>query len=255
MSAPAELLCDNRFADGAITATTTAAGYDAANIASLRTAEQWLSADTTTQYLTVDCGAVKSADGFGLISNLHLVGASVAVECSADNFAADTTIAYPATAVTQSVMFPSFANQDKQQWRLAITGLTAPGQILKASIGQRFVFDGPIEGEFSPAVEHVMPANGLPDKGQVLELLAAYTRLSARARFSLVDDVWYRETFLPVWDSWLIKFKPFFWAPNRTLRPDDAYWMWVDPAVVLDAAYHPRTWKRRFELPLQGVKL
>lgn len=252
MFTPSELLKDNRFSDAAITATSTAAGTDAANLVDWRTNTVWTSADTADQYLTVDSGVAKAVDGFGLIGNLAALGASVALECSDDNFVADITIASAAAVVTQAVVFLPFTAVNKKQTRLAITGLTAPCTLSLLVAGQRFVFDQGIEGSFTPAVERVFPRNRIPARGQGLEILPAYVGLSSRVDFHLTDDVWFRDTFIPLWDNWLMPSMPFFWAPNRTLCPDDVYLYRVKPGSSLDAYYQTST-SRGFSLQLEGL--
>lgn len=257
MAGESDLLCDNRFADGAIIASSTAAGSSAANLIDWRTATVWTSSNTTTQTLTVDCGSAKSADGAGLGGhNLASVGASVAFQGSSDNFVGDITVAYAAAPVLKNgVLFVAFPTQTKRYWRVVITNLTAPCTIAIASIGVRFVFEVPIHGEYTPAVERVHGQVDLPATGQMLEDLPAYIELSSQVVFNRVTDVWYRTLFMPLWNRWLMKSKPFFWSPDRDTRPADVYVMWVTPGSVLDAGFIPFTWLRKFSLSLRGVKL
>ena len=252
----AQLLYDNRLADAAVSATTTDTGFDADNISDWRTNTRWQSSSTATQYLTVDCGSAKSADTVGLaVHNLATAGASLAVECSSDNFVSDTTVAKAsASVVDDGVLYLQFASQSKQYWRLKITGLTVKCYIALAVIGERVEFPELIEGEFSPGKEQVQPGATVAAKGQTLEVVKEYTTLSSRVGFQLITDAWFRDTFMPVWDAHLRTLMPFFWVPNYDLDATGAYVYRIAPGGMLDA-HTQAIGKRRFSLSLVGVVL
>lgn len=250
---PPEILYDNRFEGPAVVASSTAAGYSAASMATWRTAEQWMSADASAQYLTVDCGAAAAADGVGLVSNLHLVGGSVAVECSSDNFSADITVTRAAAPVSSSVLFAAFASQNKRYWRLAITGLTAPAVVSLAAVGERFVFADGVFGEYDPAAEQVQAQNPQQRRGHGLAVVPAFKKISTQLQFEQIDDAWFRQSFMPVWNARIMRGLPFFIAHNRTLAPTDAAVMWLRRGAALDAQYEGTL--RRFSLALEGVAL
>jgi len=89
MSNP-KLLFDNRLADGVVTASSTATGFDPANVADMRPYTFWqpsvfLGNNTPYARLMVDCGAAASADSFALCSH-----DLVANDCSFLNLTAST---------------------------------------------------------------------------------------------------------------------------------------------------------------------
>lgn len=252
MAAPI-ILYDNRLADGTVTATTTAAGYAAANIIDWRAYTFWRSADTATQYLTVDCGEALAADAVGIHGhNLFSVGATLAVECSSDDFATDVTVASAGALVTSDgPLLRTFAAQTKRYWRIKITTLSAACYIAVAAIGARFTFSESIDGEFTPAAER-FDSDVESSPGQMLGGVRGFIERSSMVDFEYVTDVWFRGTFMPIWDGHLGRLLPFFWAPNTDLSAADVCLYRIEPGSALDARYVANGW-RSFSLRLVGA--
>lgn len=248
------LLHHNLLANGALTASTTTAGTHVRQITDWRGYTFWRSTNTAAQTITVDCYSPVSADTLALhYHNLASVGASITLEASADNFTADTTVVLGSFAATPGIIFKRFSPITKRYWRLRITGHSAAAQIGIATLGVPLLFDQPIEGEYTPAVDDPQLSVEISQSGHMLGAVVSHTRLTADFQWHYVNDAWFREVFKPVWDAHLSGGVPFFFAPDYTQFPDDVFLYRIDPGFNLNAKL-TTTARRQFNLKMIGLK-
>lgn len=248
------ILLDNRLDDGVPTATTTASGYDVLNLRDWRPYTYWKANTNAVHYLTVDCGSAKTADSLAILSHdLFTQGAQVSVECSSDNFSADTTVALAAFGPTDNkAVFKTFAAQTKRYWRLKIANLTAACFLGILAIGTRITFPRYLLESFDPIAEEPKGESARNPNGQILGSVVGYIEKTARVRFQSLTTTFAESTFRPAWDLHISKFKPFFWMPDYTNRPQDAFLMAIKPGARLEMPWEGLS--RRLELELIGVK-
>lgn len=251
----ARILYGNVLSLGTLAATTTASGFQVRSLLDWRTYTKWRSSDTSTQYLTVNCGSAKTADALGVAAhNLADVGASVSVEYSSDNFVGDVNEALAAFVATSGPILKTFTPRTAQYWRLKITGLTAACEVAIATLGQVLTFPEHIHGEYTPVRKESKSEAEVSEKGHLLGVVTSFTQISSKVEFQFLTDTWFRNTFEPAWDAHLGKFIPFFWQHNVELAPGDVFLMRVKPGTDLDAKYQlPNT--RRLDLDLIGLLL
>lgn len=247
------LLVDNRLADGVPVATTTASGHSPWHLIDWHEHTYHKSNAGGTQVITVDCGVAKSANAIGLAGyNLNALGASVAVECSDDDFAADITVASASASIEDLMFFMLFAVQSKRYWRLVFTDLSGPFYLSIAAIGMAIEFEEPIYGDYTP--ERIEPAakEWLSQEGHPLGITRGIVETRSRLAFDDVTDAWYRANLKPAWDSHLSKGLPAFFVPFYAAHPEDVFLYRVVASSGFDAPY-VNGGKRRLGLDLRGV--
>jgi len=247
------LLADNRFADGVVTATSTAAGYSPMHIIDGQLFTCYKSAGGGTQYLTVDSDGAKPANAIGLGGyNLHELGASVSVECSDDNFFTDITVASEPVAVEQSIFFAMFPQLTKRYWRLAITGFSGQCYIAMAVIGVVLEFEQPLIGDYTPRVIDPTADINISGEGHELGVVTGLIEQRSRWTFEKVRDSWFADNLKPVWDSYLKRGLLAFFIPTYSVHPDDVYLFFLDAPSGFSAPIM-RGGRRRLGLDLRGV--
>lgn len=248
------ILYDNRLADGTPTATTTASGYDVKNLTDWRPYTYWKAGSNAIQYITIDCGAAKSADSLAIYGHDLLTrGAQVSVECSSDNFALDITQALaPFAPSNNKAIFKTFTSQSKRYWRLKITNLTAACYIAILDIGPRLEMERPPLSDFDPIGEKPVSESEINVEGQLLGVVNRIIEKRIDASF-VVGDSWFNQTFLSAWDNHLSLLKPFFWANDIATYPDQVFLVRIAPDFSLQVPYMAPGY-RRLSLEFVGVK-
>jgi len=248
------ILFDNRFLDGTITATSEATGFPVANIVDLRTYTFFKANAAGTCYLTVDCGAAKSADALGIIShNLKTANASIAVESSNDNFTANIIERLaPFTPASDKSFMKLFTSASDRYWRIKIVTASIAAQIAVVMLGQRLTFERHIYGElFDPAPEKIEAESSTGKTGHLLGSIVKYTQYGIDTEWKNLTDTWVRNTFKPAWDAHISKFYPYFFAWDIDRFADDVFFV-VYGGNGLSMPYNPI--RRNLKLTMIGVK-
>lgn len=246
------LLYDNRFLDGTITATDTAADYDVNNIKDLRTYTFWKAASAGTKYLTVDCGSGKSADSLGIIGhNLKTASAVISVESSADNIAWTERLAGFTPADDRAVL-KTFTAVSARYWRMKIVTTTVAPQLAVVMLGQRLTFERYLQGPFDPAPEKIEGDSQRSKTGNLLGSVVYYHSMKISAGFKNVTPTWIRDTFKPAWDIHLSLLKPFFFAWDPESHSDEVFFVKVPENFELRLPYEGV--RRSLSLEFEGVK-
>ena len=196
------LYFDNRLADAAIAASSTAAGYAAANVADWRP-YTWWKPSALPATLTVDCAAPAAAD-YALIygHDLFTQGCTVEVRGSTDNFASSNVLVASHTPANNEPFVVLFNSVSYRYWRLRITGSAAPALAI-AAIGARFVCPIGVPQGFDPLGRDVDGQINTNENGQPLGRIVTYERWTSRIRLQRVLRTWARDTFLPAWRAHL----------------------------------------------------
>ena len=218
-------------AGSTLTATSTASGYAVNNIYDMLETTLWKAANTTTpMYLTYDAGSgnTKTADYIAILGhNLYTAGATIDLQYSTDNFAADITSAFTAFAPTaDTVILKEFTNPGaKRYWRLKITGtLLAAPSISTLIWGNKTELDY-ASASFDPYEQEVKAAVNMSQGGYVTGIHTQYSERSLSLRFDDVDAALYLK-FKDWWDS--SGLKNFFVAWDTTNSPNDVWFMRPD---------------------------
>lgn len=219
------ILVDNRFADGVVTATTTEVGYSAMHLIDWREYTYYRSQGGASEMITVDCGVAKAADSVALaIHNLSRVGASVAVECSDDDFVADITVALASEPILDvGIFFRRFAPQTKQFWRLAITGVSGAIYIAIAVIGVAVVIPEPLMSDYTPQMVEPESAMNISEQGHPLGVMMGIVMARSRWLFDRIYNTWFVANLQPLWNSHFSRRLPAFFVPTYQAHPEDVF--------------------------------
>lgn len=246
------LLYDNRFLDGAVTATDTALDYNANNIKDLRTYTFWKAASAGTKYITVDCATSKSADSLGIIGhNFKTANATVSIESSTDNITWTQRLAgfIPSS---DTAFMKTFTSVSARYWRIKIVTASVAPQLAVALLGAKLTFERYLQGPFDPTPEKIEGDSQRSKTGNLLGSVVYYQSRKISADFKHLTPNWVRDTFKPAWDSYLSQLKPFFFAWDPDNHPDEVFFVKLPENFELRMPYDgPR---RSLRLDFEGVK-
>ena len=178
------ILYDNRLDGGAITATYTGAG-DVLNLKDLRTYTYWEGSGVADHYVKINCGSVLSANALGIIGhNFATIGATISVECSSDNFAADVTVALPGfIPASDKALLNKYTSQAKTYWRLKMSGMSAAPRMAILMIGTLLEFPACLHGGFDPSPEQINSRSKRSKTGNLLGSVVDYHLISISAKW------------------------------------------------------------------------
>jgi hypothetical protein len=251
------ILYDSRFNDGTPTATNTATGYSVLNIKDYRSYTLWKATGSGTLYLTVDCSTAKAADTLGIFyHNLGTAAASVSVECSSDNFAADTTVALAGFNPSNDyAILKTFSSVTKRYWRLKIVTAAVTPQLAICLIGERITFpSGPLAplNKYTIGIESEIEHS---KAGHILGTVVRYhpVKLSYVFPPSESNYTWWSVTFKAFWNNHGKLLKPFFFCLDYGNFPDDIFWVNLtkDMQYILNMILGNRV--ETFTLNMEGV--
>lgn len=133
---------------GTVSASTAAAGFEAALAATPQTYSAWKPTATTTQTWEVDAGTSRSANYCGVGAHeLGDVGATVTVQRWTGSSWSNVVSTSPTDNSALLFLFPTAS---ATRWRIRITGASAPARIGNIRFGE--VTTLPRKSSFSPAL-------------------------------------------------------------------------------------------------------
>lgn len=213
------------------TASSTATGdYNVAYLFNWLETNMWKAANTTVpMYITYDAGAGNTVSPDYLIilgHNLYTIGATIVVQYSTDNFAADINDAFTAFAPTaNTVILKEFTAVAKRYWRLKITGtLSAAPYMTLCVSGSKIELDY-ATASFDPYHQEIKANTGLSNGGYVTGIHTQYTERRLDLKFSDADSTLYGK-IKSWWDAHGLK--NLFIAWETTNSPNDVYLMRPD---------------------------
>ncbi len=213
-----------------LTAASEAQGCPAANIYNMLEVDRWAAADPSDpQYITVDTGEgrQRTADYIAILGhNLKAIGASVALQYSADNFSSDINDSFPPEAVAaDSVYLKEFTSPGaKRYWRLKITGHSGAPYMAICVWGNSTELDYATSG-FDPYGEEARLNENLSQGGYVTGAHVKYAERSFSLRFEDADSALYEK--VRTWRE-ASGLKNFFVAWERSNAPSDIFLMRPD---------------------------
>lgn len=201
---------DNRFVDGTVTASSTAAGFHMDNMADWRP-YTWWKPTALPATITVDCGSAKSANSLMVYGHdLFTQSATIEVRGSTDNFSASDVLLLSVTPTSNLAFARTFTAVSYRYWRIRITGSGGMPSLAIAAIGTVFEAEGYLGLDYDPTARKVVQRFNRNDRGQPLGKVIDFTEFNQPITLRQVSWSWLRNTFLPVWESHL-RGKPFGW--------------------------------------------
>src|SRR3990172_2311955 len=165
-----------------LTADSEATGYEAAYLLNRLETNYWLSGSTATQYLTDTGSAGDGADVDYLVlysHNLHTAGATVTLQYSSDNFAADVHDAFTGEIPAgDAIYFKTFALIHADYWRLKISGATSAPKITIGYWGMATELDY-CTTSFDP---NAQKDNAIVNRSETGYVLGVYTTFTERTQ-------------------------------------------------------------------------
>lgn len=216
------ILYDNRFKDAAPVASSTAAGdFNVLNLTDFRD-YTWWKPNAMPATVTVDCGAAKSVDSWGLSGhNLGTLGVTVELRRSTDNFASNDILVDSYAPTNDKTFVRSIASISFNYWRLRFTGASAPS-IAIAAAGVALEFPRRLASGFDPVGRKPEGLTNVSQKGHPLGSVLDYEEWSEKISFKNLDWSWVRANFIPAWKAHL-RGSPFLFAWDPTDHADEAY--------------------------------
>jgi hypothetical protein len=211
---------DNRLADATVAASTTAAGFAAANVADWRPFTWW-KPTALPATLTVDCTTAKAAD-YALVygHTLFSSGCTVEVRGSTDNFGASNVLVASLTPSSDNPFFISFGSVSYRYWRIRITGAATMPALAIAAIGARLELPTGMAQGFDPVGRKVDGQTNRNENGQPLGRAIDFEQWKQTIRLQRVTWAWVRSTWLPAWRAHL-RSSPFVFAWDAQVYADD----------------------------------
>jgi hypothetical protein len=214
MGKPA-ILHDTRFSDGTPTASSTADGYNVANLSDWRPYTWWKPVAMPAQ-VTVDCASAKAADYLFIYGHdLFTKGCTVAVRGSTDNFTSSDVLVASVTPSADTPVMLAFSSAPYRYWRLNITGSAAPS-LAVAALGAMLRLPTYLPQGFDPLGRKAVGDTNKNSKGQVLGRVIDFEEWSQEVEITAITWSWVRSTWLPAWAS-ALRSRPFgfAWDPDN----------------------------------------
>lgn len=216
-----KFLYDSRFNDATPAASTTATGYDVANLIDYRS-YTWWKPTAMPATVTVDCGAAKSAD-YAIIwsHNLGTLGLTVEVRGSTDNFAASDVLVATNTPSDDKPLLLQFSSASYRYWRLQFTGPASP-TIAIALLGAVLDIPTTLQSGFDPLGRSIIEQYNRSVDGHPLGKVIEFEEWRQTLTFQLLNWAWLRSTFAPAWAAHL-RSEPFLFAWDPTNHPTEIF--------------------------------
>lgn len=220
MSYP-KIFYDNRFNDAAPVASTTAAGFDVANLLDFLPYTQW-QPTALPATVTVDCGLAKAVDYWAVWGHdLNAQGATIELRKSSDNFGAVDVLVDSLTPGDDKPFMREVDTADERYWRFRITGATMPSLGIAAA-GAALVLPQYLEPGFDPVGRKVMGTLNRTVKGNPRGREVKYELWEQTLDFTAIDRAWLRSTWKPAWEAHL-RANPFVFAWDPAGHPDELH--------------------------------
>ncbi len=214
---------NNVFDLGTITASTTASGYDADNVADWRTYTYW-KASAAPSTLTVDCTSPQAAD-YALVK--VDAGCTIKVYASTDNFSGSNVLVASRTVSAAGLYSILFASVSYRYWRLEFS--TASPAVSIAAIGARLTLPDYLPQGFDPVGRKSIGMQTRNENGQPLGAVTHFREWSETLKFQNATWTYVRGDFLTAWDAHLEN-EPFGFGWDQTTYPDEIYIVTSDGA-------------------------
>lgn len=237
-----------------VSSVTVDSGYSVLNLKDWRNYTFWQAAGAGPFYITINCGAVQSADTLAILGhNLGTIGATVALECSADNTSWDTAIA-GFVPTSDKVIYKYFTTYAKQYWRLnIIVPSSSSPRIAIVCFGSRVEFPYSMEAPYDPMPQRIQGESNVSQKGNLLGSVIDYYEINPKPHWQSMDASWVKNNFAVFWNNHASKLIPFFWAWEPGEHADEVFLVSLKTDSGFNAPYETGQ-IRNISLDLIGIK-
>lgn len=241
------------------------ASYPLSNLLTYNPKLKYVSPNTTAdQWVKWDFGQAITVDAVGIFKNnfatLAATSLLIKIECSSDNFAADTTVFYsglesPSGDDDVPIVF-SAATQSKRYWRIrwyASSALSAPPWLSAVlfgtafSFGFRYDFGAEIEDKDHDAVISKETLSGTTRKSQFI----SGGRTVYRVKFSLFNHS-VKASWRLFLDGIQTSLRPFYYMDSYSAAIDEADYVSIDETYVASKWYRA-AWNNLEQFTMRSV--
>lgn len=222
------ILYESRLNDASPVASSTAAGFNVANLRDARPYSFW-KPNAMPATVTVDCGSAKTADYLLVYAHdLFTKGCTIEIRKSTDNFAANDVLVATNTPADDKPLLVLFTSTSSRYWRIRVLTGTAP-TIAIAMFGNRLEVPAGVMEGFDPVGRSSIAQYNRSVKGYPLGKVINYQEWKQTLKFELVSWTWVRTTWAAAWDAWL-QSEPFIFSWNPDTYPKESYLVAADGA-------------------------
>lgn len=276
------ILFDNIMTEGAMSATSTDSNeaYDVDNLKDYRPYTKWKASGSGTQYISVTdlqegsvspvrsqtgwyiklqndallrqvSSGVDTADAVGILNhNLGTIGATIKVQYKLSGVWTTILTLNPSDDDPILAIFTSKSSED---WRIELSSMSALPEIGIIFLGVHLLFPWPPEAPVIPEEEGIKASTEYSGAGNLLGTVLAHNPRNINPRWTNLTRTWYTTFFLPFWDNHGKLIFPFFYAWDLTNRPDDIFYVSIDPAMVRREVLELLTYTKELTLQMKGA--
>lgn len=218
------VLIENLFANGSISASSTASGTDIVNVAEENTFDFWTSGDGVPDTIDLTLSTANAADCLAIVGhNLGTNGNSVFL--SYWDGAAFQTVASLAPSNDDTLFF-IFPEQSSDQWRVFVNNGDAP-TISYMMLGKRIVFPTGVVGNYTPSEwsQEADILGGETNSGQFLGQRVLRRSAEVSVNVGRLPLTWY-QTNGGLFQDHFTSGRPFIYAGWPAGLPNDVALCW-----------------------------
>lgn len=251
-------LTTNTFEFGALTATSSAAGYPVTNLVDRRNYTMWKANAHGTNYINIDHGGpTYDINGCAIFGhNFYSNSAVVTLQYYHDppgewEDVADFVITKDGAT---SLIFTTVTNGE--QWRIKIvTSAGALPQIKFAIIGERTEFPYPADAPNSDFEEIALKESAVSKNANLLGIISRGAVIDVNLRFSLLSRSWVDAYILNWWwPNFGKKGWPFIFIPDYTNSKEDVFLVRAVDELRYNTPKSLLTYYDSIEFNLTGVR-
>ena len=280
------ILYDNLLSRGALTVTSEATGYPIENVTDLRSFTKWKASSEATQDIEVDLtpvGALLEGAGAGRIMlegagagqimlegeasgaelpnaigifnhNFGSIGATVKVYRDNGGWELLETI----NPTTDKPILSYWVAASSIKFKIEISGAAEAPYAGVIMLGVYLSMPDPPDAPYAPVNEGIKVSTEISEAGHLLGSVVEHFPININPRWTNAPNftrTWYTTYFLPFWEDHGRWIKPFFYGWDLVNRPDDVFYVHLDPGFVRAEALSLLTYTDSVELLLKGVSL
>lgn len=240
------ILYQNIFRLGALTATDTASGSNVNNIADWRTFNNWTANSYGTKYVQVDLSPMQLCDSFALVNhNLGDCAATVGFEYWDES--AWQPCLTPFVVSNNNVIYKNYTAQTAHKYRLKIVTASIAPRISILMAGASIYFDYPPDAPYIPISQSSIMKMETSKGGHVLGADVRYKPFTITAKIAEITD-----TMLGHLSAWFnlaaSKGQPFIYSFNG-----DAFYVKVPASYKFEAPQSRLGYRDSVQIDMEGT--
>lgn len=223
------ILAENILENGTLTITSEASGYPKENLVSRLPWKKWKGSSSADQTIALELTSGAPATGIAIYQhNLGTIGASVAVQyqgVDTDWYNLDSF-----SPTDDDIIFRAFDHAgDRTDYRILLTSMSAAPEIGILIFGEYVEFPQAPDVPFVPARRTIQSAGEESNNGWMIGVDVSLYPVTCEAKFRNLTRAWVNGTFLPLYEDYLQKMIPVFYAPDLENLINDIYYVTYNP--------------------------